>query len=148
MITEKDKDLQKKEKLENGIRLCEEALAKAEKYERLKDNKDWQGYLEDLKVLSTLHEREIKVGISMFMDAPNTGHVKKGDFDKEVYVSSKQDWMDFISRHEIQKQECENWIKEPDRVILLASMAREKLPMLKEKLAEITNVAEVETGKP
>ena len=148
MITEKDKVSQQKEKLENGIRLCEEAISKAEKYERLKDNKDWQGYLEDLKVLVTLHEREIKVGVSMLLEAPTTGHVKRDNFDKDVYVSSREDWTNFISHHEIQKEECENWIKEPDRVILLASMAREKLPMLKEKLSEINHVPEVETGKP
>lgn len=140
MISELDKNKQKKEKIENGIRLCEDALAKSEKYERLKDNKDWQGYLDDLKVLVTLHDREIMVGAAMVVDAPNSGYVKKDDFGKDTYVNSKRDWLDFISRHEIQKTEAQNWAKEPEKILSLATLAREKLPMLKKSLSEILEV--------
>lgn len=137
MITEEAKENQKKKQIDGGIQLCEEAIAKAEKYERLKDNKDWQGYLDDLKILAGLHEREIRMGISMILEAPETGYIKKDDFGKDTYISSKRDWIHFIERHEIQRQEAETWTKEPERVMALAAMAREKLPVLKEKLAEL-----------
>jgi hypothetical protein len=146
MLTEAAKEKISKDKIASGIRICEEAMAKAEKYERLKENKDWLGYLDDLKILAGLHENEIKMGQSMLIDAPNTGYVKHDDFEKEVYVSSKKDWTDFIIRHQIQKQEAENWIKEPERILTMATMARERLPILKEKLAEIERGAEV-SGK-
>lgn len=137
MITELDKEKAQKEKLENGIRLCEDTIAKAEKYERLKDNKDWQGYLDDLKVLIGLHEREIKMGASMIPEAPFQSHIKHDEVGREVVVSSKEDWMDFISRHETQRAELSSWLKEPERIVAMAAMAREKLPMLRDKLAEI-----------
>ena len=124
MITEQQKEKEAREKLENGIRICEEAMAKSEKYERLKDNKDWQGFLGDLRVLTDLHDREIKMGESMILDAPNTGYVKHDGFGNEKYVSSRQDWIDFIMRHQIQKTECSNWIKEPDQILTMAAMVR------------------------
>jgi hypothetical protein len=138
MITEKDKEDSQIKKLEGGIRLCEEAIAKAEKYERLKENKDWQGYLEDLRVLSTLHEKEIKMGTTLIADAPNTGYVKHDASGSESYTSSKSDWVDFICRHEIERTILNTWIKEPDHMVTMASLAREKLPILKKKLDELT----------
>ena len=150
MITEAMKEKEAREKIENGIKICEEAMAKSEKYERLKDNKDWQAFLGDLQVLSDLHDREIKMGESMILDAPNTGYVKLDGFGNQKYVSSRQDWIDFIVRHQTQKAECSNWIKEPKHILTLAAMAREKLPMLKDKLKEYSHVSgePSENGKP
>lgn len=137
MITEKDKTKASADKIKSGIRICEEALAKAEKYERLNENKDWKGYLEDLRIVSEIHGREVESGVQMLMDAPNNGHVKKDDFGKEIYVSSKADWTDFIVRHQIQKLEAMTWLKEPERILKMAALCREKLPFLKNQLAEI-----------
>src|SRR5271165_127344 len=139
MITERDKEKSQKDQLESRISLFEEAVLKAEKYERLQDNKDWQGYLADLEVLMDKHELEIKSGISLVLDAPNTGYVKMENL-KQVYVSSKQDWIDFVERHEIQKQELLNWIREPDRILKIAAAARERIPDLKKQLKELTHV--------
>lgn len=137
MITEQDQENQSRKKIESGIRLCEEAMAKAEKYERLQDNKDFKGFLEDLNILVGLHEREIAMGVSSLPDAPATGYMRTDDFGKQQLVSSKADWADFISRHEIQKKELLNWIQEPERILKMASLAREKLPLLKDKLSEM-----------
>lgn len=139
MITEKAKNEVGRQKIENGIRICEEALEKSEKYERLNENKDWKGYLEDLKILESLHDKEIQMGVMLMVDAPNHGYMKK-ELEKETYVSGKQDWTDFIIRHQIQKAELSNWIKEPERILAMASLAREKLPVLKKKLEELENV--------
>ena len=136
MITEQEKEKQARQKVESGIRLCEEAIQKAEKYERLKENKDWQGFLDDLKDVIRLHENEIRMGESMLVDAANNGYVKTDDFGKQIYVSSRKDWTDFIVRHQIQKADAETWLKEPDRILAMAALAREKLPVLKEKLVE------------
>jgi len=141
MITEEAAEKNKIEQLESGIRLCEEAITKAEKYERLKDNKDWQAFLEDLKILSEQHEKQIKWAASMLPDAPNNGYVKQDALGKESYISSKADWIDFISRHEIERSECAKWIKEPDYVLRMAALSRDKLPLLKEKLKELQNVS-------
>jgi hypothetical protein len=138
MITEQDKDKFKIEKLKNGITMCEDALAKSEKYERLQENSDWKEYLNDLKVLASLHEKEIRMGEMMLLDAPNTGYIKH-EGDKEVFVSSKEDWLDFITRHEIQRQEAEKWMSEPERILKMAAYSREKLPLLKKQLDEIQN---------
>lgn len=143
MITEQDREKAQIEQIENGIRLCEEVLAKAEKYERLKENKDWQEYLNDLKILVDLHDREIRLGVTMIPDAPNSAYIKTDDFGKPSVVSSRADWADFIARHEVQRMELSNWIKEPDRILAMASMAREKIPVLKEKLKEISRVETV-----
>jgi hypothetical protein len=133
MITEESKYKLRIEKIENGIRICEDAIAKAEKYERLKENKDWQAFLGDLKVLGDLHDKEIRMGEQMLLDAPNTGYLKL-EMDKQVYVSSRQDWIDFIVRHQIQKEENVKWIKEQDHILKFADMCREKLPTLQKEL--------------
>jgi len=146
MLTPKAKEKQNVDKIERGIQICEEALAKAEKYERLKDNKDWQGYISDLKVLAELHDREIKMGQAMLVDAPSNGYVMT-EFDKQKYVSSKSDWVDFIVRHQIQKAEAEKWAKEPDQIISFAATCREKLPVLKKQLEDMTVGSESENGK-
>ena len=143
MITQKDQEKQKIEKIQNGISICEDALKKAEKYERLKDNKDWQGFIEDLKILSTKHDNEIKMGEMMLIDAPHTGYLKfqmsSGDVSKQEYVSSREDWIQFILRHQIQKAQCETWTKETDRIINFAGLCREKLPQLKKELEDLTH---------
>lgn len=147
MITEAEKEKQKLEKLQNGVRICEDAMAKAEKYERLKDNKDWQGFIGDLKILGDLHDREIKMGESMLLDAPNNGYLKMDGLDKQQYVSSRQDWIDFIVRHQIQKEECVKWTKEPEHIMTMASMCRDKLPQLKKEIEEISRGTVEATGK-
>ena len=139
MMTEEAKIEQKKKTIENGIRLCEEGMAKAEKYERLSDNKDWQGFLNDLRVLSDLHDKEIKMGEAMLIDAPSNGYIKLDGFDKQQYVSSREDWVEFIIRHQIQKAECANWVKEPERIITFAKLCRDRLPVLKGQLKEISD---------
>jgi hypothetical protein len=143
MITEEEKERLQKEKIEQTIKICEEAISKAEKYERLKDNPDWRGYLTDLKVIADLHDKEIEWGKSMLIDAPSNGYLKMGSKGTQEYVSSREDWVQFIVRHHIQKQECTNWIKEPEHILTMAAMAREKLPMLKDKIAELSNAAVV-----
>lgn len=139
MITEKDKEAASRKKIENATRLCEESLEKAEKYERLKENKDWQGHLEDLKILISSHEREISLAVSMLPDAPNTGYLKHDANGQETYVSSKLDWIDFIGRHEIMRASLATFIKEPDYMMEMASLAREKLPLLKKSLQELSH---------
>lgn len=136
MITEEAKELAQMEKLENGIRLCNEALAKAEKYERLDEKKDWKEYLGDLKILAEVHDREILMAISQMDEAPNTTYFRPTE-DGGRTVSSKLDWVDFIRNHKIRADQCREWIREPGHVIALAKQARDTLPVLKEKLAEL-----------
>jgi len=150
MISEEEKERIQKEQAERAVRICDEAIAKAEKYERLKDNKDWIDFLGDLKVLSDLHEKEVTWGRAMLLDAPRTGYLKMNAKGVQEYVSSREDWIDFIVRHQIQKTECENWIKEPEHILTMAALAREKLPALKEKIASLSHVSgqPSENGKP
>src|SRR5579863_124879 len=101
-ISEEDKERIIKDQTIKAIATCEEAIEKAEKYERLKDNPDWKGFLEDLKVLSELHSKEIEWGKAMLIDAPNTGYLKMSAKGQQEYVSSRQDWVDFMVRHQIQ----------------------------------------------
>lgn len=149
-ITEEDKEKIIREQTHKAILVCEETLAKAEKYERLKDNPDWKGFLDDLKSLSDLHKKEVEWGKSMLIDAPNTGYLKMSDKGKQEYVSSRQDWVDFIIRHQIQGAECSNWVKEPEHILVMAAMAREKLPVLKDRIASLAPVSghPSENGKP
>lgn len=133
MITEQDREKTEIQKLENGIRFCEEAITKSEKYERLEENQDWKEFWKDIEILIGVHDKEILMGISMLPDAPNNTVVKTNDAGKQAVVSSKQDWMDFIIRHEIQRDELKSWMKEPLRILELARQARERLPELREK---------------
>lgn len=148
MLTEQDKIDSQKKKIELTIRQAEEVMAKSEKYERLKENKDWQSYIEDLKLEIGRHEKEILLGITYFPDAPSSGHIKHDASGAESYVSSKSDWMEFINRHEIQRAQLQSWVKEPDYIISAAQLYRDRLPILKEKLSELAAVREpVVNGK-
>ena len=149
-ITEEEKEARLKKEIQIKVQACEESIAKAEKYERLKDNPDWQGFMEDLKNLSNLHEKEIKWGRSMLLQAPNDGYLKRGKEGKQEYVSSKRDWTDFIVEHEIRKEECDKWEKEPGYIMSMAAMSRQALPIYKEKLSELAHVSgqPSENGKP
>jgi hypothetical protein len=133
MITEEDKEKQAIKKLEDGISLCEQALDKSEKYERLNDNTDWKGFWDDVKILIGKHDQEIRMAESYLTDAPNTTYVKM-DGDSQKVVSSKADWLDFIVRHQIQKQELERWMSEPKWILEMAEQARKQIPILKEKI--------------
>ena len=150
MITEEEKEQNLKKEILIKVQACEEAIAKAEKYERLKENPDWQGFMEDLKALSNLHEKEIKWGRQMVIQAPNDGYLKINQGGKQEYVSSKRDWMDFIVEHEIRKEECDKWEKEPGYIMSMAAMSRQDLPVYKEKLKELSHVSgqASENGKP
>ncbi len=65
--------------------------------------------------------------------------MKKDEFGKDIYVNSKADWTDFIVRHQIQKTETLKWVKEPDFILEMAAIAREKLPFLEGKLKDMQN---------
>jgi len=137
MLTEASKKQLKIDEISNGIRLCEEAISKAETYERLNDNPDWKAYLSDLETVVSLHDREIQFGLLMLMEAPPNTYVKH-DARGEVVVSSSEEWIGFIKRHQIQREELKNWTKEPARILMLASQARIKLPELKAQLLAMT----------
>ena len=140
MLSEKDKEAQKIKQIETGIRICNEGVQKAEKYERLKDNVDWKSFLEDLKVLAEKHDNEIRMAENMILDAPETGYLKfemsGGEVSKQAFVSSRNDWVRFIERHQIQKAQCLLWIKEPESILAFAALCREKLPVLEKQLEE------------
>jgi hypothetical protein len=147
MITEEDRERLSLEKVKKAIAFCEESMVKAEKYERLSENKDWQDHLKDLRVLADLHAREITSGSAMLINAPRTGYIKINDAGNQVYVSSKDDWLDFMMRHEIERSEILKWLKEPEAVLSMAQTAREKLPILKKQLAEMTHESHAGNGK-
>lgn len=138
MLTEAEQENAKSEKLKSGIRLCEEMIAKSEKYERLQENPDWQGYLGDLKVLIGLHEREIRQGVASLVEAPHNSFVRHNAQGEEIIVNGKLEWSDFVVRHQIQKDELETWLKEPERIVEGARQAREHMPVLKQKLDILT----------
>ena len=139
--TEEEKERVAKEQSKLKIRAFVEAIAKAAKYERLKDNAEWQAFLADLKILADLHEKDIEWAKEMLLDAPNDGYLKMGAGGKQEYVSSKMDWMDYIARHQIEKKECLKWTKEPGYIMAMAAMARERLPIEKQKVVELTHVS-------
>ena len=93
--------------------------------------------MEDLQILINLHDREIKFGINLMTEAPNSSYAKSSNSGEQQIVSSKQDWSDFIIRHQVVRDELDKWIKEPDRIIEMSRQAREKLPILKEKLTAL-----------
>lgn len=134
-ITEAQREKAEKEKLENGVAICEQALQKAEKYERLQENNDWKEYLEDLRVLIGAIQKDIDFAVMMMVDAPNTTVVKMGESGKEATVSSKQDWADFIIQKKVRKDTIEGWLTEPEKILFLAKQSRDLLPKLKEKIS-------------
>jgi hypothetical protein len=148
-ITEEDKERLAKEDAQRKITAYEEAIAKAEKYERLKDNPDWQAYLEDLKIEATFYDRNIGWAREMLVDAPYDGYLKMGDNGKQEYVSSKMDWMDYIQRNDIERVKCLKLVRDPANIMKMAAMARERLPAVKEKVMELTHVSGLasENGK-
>ena len=91
--------------------------------------------------MADLHEKDIEWAKEMLLDAPNDGYLKMGAGGKQEYVSSKMDWMDYIARHQIEKKECLKWTKEPGYIMAMAAMARERLPIEKQKVVELTHVS-------
>ncbi len=139
MITEAENERLKIKKLENGIRLCEETITKAEKYERLQENKDWLSHLEDLKILIEQHDKEILLASSMIPDAPSHPYVTTDEAGRSKVVSSREDWMNYISVHEIKRTLLKSWLKEPELILAGAALAREKLPVLKKELDSLSH---------
>ena len=121
MITEEDRVRERQDKLHDSIRLCQDILKKAEKYERLKDNDDWKGVLEDINILRDLHRREI--------DSAQKMMTRQSFFRKMRTV-------DFIVEHQIRLEQIEEALKEMDRIIAAAKIARERLPEFQTQLRE------------
>jgi hypothetical protein len=130
LITEADKESQTIKRLEDAIALCEQTISKAEKYERLNENKDWQDFWKDVEFIAQTHDKEIKLAEESLVDAPENTYLK-GD---GIVVSSRLDWANYIARHYIQRQELLRWMNEPKWILDMAAQARAKLPELKNKL--------------
>jgi hypothetical protein len=145
MITESENERLKIKKLQNGIRLCEESIAKAEKYERLKENKDWQGYLNDLTIVADQHDKEILIACTMIPDAPSHPYVSTGEMGHTKVISSREDWMNYITTHEIKRAQIRSWLKEPGFILAQAALAREKLPIFKKELKAL-ELVHADTG--
>ena len=132
-ITEEARITQEIEQDKNQISICEDAIQKAELYERLEENSDWKAWKELLRKASALHEQEIQQGIKALINAPGSTIVRATQ-GGDVIISSRDDWQEFITRHEIMRSNLEEWLKEPGLMIGLARKAREVLPGLKERL--------------
>lgn len=132
MLTPEDELKGKKETVEENIQLAEDILRKAEKYERLKGNPDWEGVLNDIKVLMGLHDREIANALAQLTAVRPSGTMAQ---DKKVY--GRDDWFDFILGHQIRKEQLQEALNEQKRILDAAKMAREALPKLKEQLEKM-----------
>lgn len=132
MLTPENELKGSKETMEGNISLAEDILRKAEKYERLKGNPDWEGVLEDIKVLMGIHDKEISNALAQLTSVRPSGTMAE---DNKVY--GRDDWFDFILMHQIRKEQLQEALNEQKRILEAAKMAREALPKLKDKLEKI-----------
>lgn len=128
-LTPEDELKQKKAVVEDNLKLAEDILKKAEKYERLKGNPDWEGVLEDVKVLIGIHGKQIENALSQIVDVRPTGSVAE---NKVVY--GRDDWFDFILQHQVRKEQLMEGLNEQSRILEAAELARKSIPILQKQL--------------
>lgn len=129
MLTEEDQERQDIERIKSAIQVCNDGIAKAEKYERLSMNPDWKDFLKDLEIRASMHDKEIQLAIGIMDEAPNSTVVKDGKL-----ISSKLDWVDFIRNHKIRSDVIRSWAKDPELMMSFASDCRKRLPILLKQL--------------
>jgi hypothetical protein len=146
-LTEQDRQALEKKRIADAITVANQAISKAEKYERLSQNPDWKDHLRDLESIIHMHDREIKGAEEMLVDAPSVAYVKPDSKGIPILVSSITDWANHIRLHTIQKQQIERWLKEPEHIMEMARIARENLPILEEGLKKYEEVPVGSNGR-
>lgn len=105
--------------LQNELRYWTEVLQKSEKYERLKENEDWQDVFKEIRHVLKVHNDEIAKALDTL-----TG---LGPKDREQAN-------DVVLIHQIRKEQVEEALKEPERILEMAKRARERIPEVKEAI--------------
>lgn len=127
MITEEDREKKEKDLVSENIQIAQEMLQKSEKYERLKGNPDWEGVKEDIKIVCDIHRREIKYATEM---------LPRLSFFKRMKT------VDFITEHQIRLEQLEEALQEERRILEAGRLARETLPLLRERLISMNGKVE------
>lgn len=118
MITQAAKDEKEQASLTEQIKYCKEVIRAAARYERLMALKDFTDLLEDLKNLIKIHEQEINGWTTLTEGA---------SFFKRMRLN------DTILVHAIRKNQLNEAINYPAKIIAAAREAREGLALLTEE---------------
>lgn len=110
------------QQLQNELRYHTEVLQKSEKYERLIENEDWQDVIKEIKFVVDIHDREIKQALESLAELSPHDRVNANDV---------------MLIHQIRKEQIEEALKEPERILDLAKKARERIPEVKEAIRQL-----------
>ncbi len=105
--------------LQNELRYWTEVLQKSEKYERLKDNEDFQEVFKELRFVAEAHGKEIQTALGTLT---------------QLKTSERLEAYDVILTHQTRLEQIEEALKEPERIIEMAKKARERIPEVKEEM--------------
>lgn len=97
---------------------CQEIVKSAGVYERLEANQDWIEHKKHLEDLTKIHKGQIDGWM---------GQMAAASFFKRLKM------LDVALVHQIRKEQLEEWINYPSRIIQQANQAREILADLRKK---------------
>jgi len=107
--------------LESDISFAKEVLLKAEKYERLMEDKDFKDFLKDFEEGFGIHAKEVDSSLGML-----TGSSPR----------QQEDLFRIILIHQAKKESVKQLVDRPLEIVKLAVEKRKQLPVLEEKLRE------------
>jgi len=116
----------KKVILDEKKQFLEDIIKAAARYERLLTNKDFQDVLSDLRTIADLHDKEVKVYLTMYTSASS--------FFKKIRFA------EVMSQHQSKKETIEEAVNYPSLIVQKAEIAREELAKLKIQEKENENV--------
>lgn len=122
METDYDQLERKHQSLSNELVYWTEVLQKSEKYERLKDDGDWQDVFKEIRHVLKVHDDEIAKALETLSG---------------LNPRDREDANSVILIHQIRKEQIQEALNEPERIADLARRARERIPDIKEEIRKI-----------
>lgn len=126
MLVEQDRIVEQKRSWAEEVKFLKEVIARAEGYERLLLNKDFQNYVQDVKDRIAAHEANIQSLLRQITSASSPF--------KRLRLS------DVIQQHQIRKEECEALVGFPETTKNAKEESMQRLDEINKLEKEIPNV--------
>jgi len=117
MITEEARNQVLKNQREKRMEWLKQVISASSRYERLISNSDFISYLKDLKKVADIHKEQIDIYVKIL--------VAEDSIFKRMRTES------VIMKHQIRREQIEELVNYPQKLIQEANEAREELSTLK-----------------
>ena len=126
MIVEQERVERERNKLIEERKFLRQVIQSGEKYERLVNNSDFNGYVKDVQVRIDAHDANIK------------GYI--GQMSSCASPFKRMRLADLIQQHQIRKEECETLIQFPESTRSAKEEALQRLETIDKLEKEINHV--------